>query len=103
MGNSNETPFLIPYEPAEFWEEIRKIVREEVKQGREKRKSAEPVDLTPPKGLTEKPLYKINEICALFNISRTTVHEWVKDGRLRKIKIKSRVFFLNTDIRKIIE
>lgn len=58
-------------------------------------------DLTTP-GLTEKPLFQIIEICALFNVTRTTVHEWVKSGKLRKIKVRSRVYFLASDVRKII-
>lgn len=103
MGNIPDTPFLIPYEPVEFWEEVRKIIREEIKQAGSFKKETPPPDLGPPSGLTEKPLYKITEVCALFNISRTTVHEWVKEGRLRKIKVSSRVFFLGTDIRKIIQ
>lgn len=95
---SEDVPLLIPYEPAEFWDKMRMIVREEIFSG-VKRQKASSAMATP--GLTEKPLYKIVEICAIFNVSRTTVHEWVKSGKLRKVKVRSRVYFLADDVRKI--
>jgi excisionase family DNA binding protein len=97
---NSEIPMLIPYLPAEFWAELRKIVREEIK-GKQKCGNIQDIIQTP--GLSEKPLYRIAEICKLFNVSRTTIHEWVKIGKLRKIKVNSRVYFLGTDIKKIIE
>jgi hydroxylamine reductase (hybrid-cluster protein) len=80
-------PMLIPYEPEEFWERMRMIIREEIK---EKNNGKIPVANLQTPGLTEKPLYRILEICALYSMSRrTTVHEWVKSGKLRKIKVSS--------------
>jgi excisionase family DNA binding protein len=96
---NEELPMLIPYMPAEFWAEFRRIVREELK-GKYKGRAIGNTIHTP--GMSDKPLYKIVEICELFNITRTTVHEWVKEGRLRKIKVSSRVYFLGTDIQKIL-
>ena len=100
MGNNDDIPLLIPYQPGEFWEELRKIVREELMMSK---KSAVGSSLLVPQGMTEKPLYRITEICQLFNISRTTVHDWVKAGRLRKIKVSSRVYFLGADIKKMFQ
>ena len=54
-------------------------------------------------GLTEKPLYKIAEICQLFDVSRTTVHDWVKHGKLRRVKVRSRVYFLGADVKQLME
>lgn len=96
---NEELPMLIPYMPAEFWAEFRRIVREELK-GKSKGRLVTAAITTV--GMSEKPLYKIVEICELFNITRTTVHEWVKSGRLRKIKVSSRVYFLGSDIQKIL-
>jgi excisionase family DNA binding protein len=96
---NEELPMLIPYMPAEFWAEFRRIVREELKGKSKGRLVSGAINTT---GMSEKPLYKIVEICELFNITRTTVHEWVKSGRLRKIKVSSRVYFLGTDIQKIL-
>ncbi|MGI8635928.1 MAG: helix-turn-helix domain-containing protein, partial [Segetibacter sp.] len=55
------TPMLFPYEPELFWLSIRQIIREEV-QSIDKQKPAFPSFETP--GLTNKPLYKIAEVCA---------------------------------------
>jgi excisionase family DNA binding protein len=98
-GNA-AAPMLFPYEPAQFWQGIRQIVREEVQQA-EKSRPAPPVYETP--GLTYKPLFKITEVCTLFQVSRQTIYDWIKDGRLKPYKIKSRVYFLWDDIRRLLQ
>ncbi len=91
-------PMLFPYEPNEFWEQMRKIIQEEI--GKVKPAA---VSLTQTPGLTEKPLYKIDEVCQLFDVSRTTIHFWVKYGKLRKVKVRSRVYFLGSEIQKLLK
>jgi excisionase family DNA binding protein len=54
-------------------------------------------------GLTEKPLFKMNEVCSLFKVTKPTIYDWVKCGKLKKVKIRSRVYFLGEDIRKLIQ
>lgn len=93
------TPMLFPYEPEQFWQRIREIIREEISRT-ETTKNREVSYETP--GLTYKPLYKINEVCAIFRITRPTVYEWVKAGKLKPYKIRSRVYFLWTDIEQLI-
>ena len=93
-------PMLFPYEPKEFWAQMRQIVREEVGQTQSS-KAADPSLMITP-GLTEKPLYKSAEICKIFGVSRTTVHDWVKHGKLKKVKIRSRVYFLGDEVKKLI-
>ena len=92
---------LFPYEPDVFWAQIRQIIHEEVVQTQNTKAGDSNLMVTP--GLTEKPLYKIAEICKLFDVSRTTVHDWVKHGKLRRVKIRSRVYFLGADIRRLIQ
>ena len=98
-NGSTFTPILFPYEPEEFWQSIRQIVREEV-SGAEKQKPASPSFETP--GLTYKPLFKIAEVCALFRITKPTIYDWVKHGKLKPYKIRSRVFFLWQDIQQLL-
>lgn len=92
---------LFPYEPDVFWAQIRQIIHEEVVQTQNTKAGDSNLMVTP--GLTEKPLYKIAEICKLFDVSRTTVHDWVKHGKLRRVKVRSRVYFLGADIRQLIQ
>ncbi len=94
--DNNSVPILFPYEPKEFWEQMRKIIREEL--GKVKVPDS---NLVQTPGLTHKPLYKIAEICRIFEVSRTTIHDWVKHGELRKVKVRSRVYFLGSDIERL--
>lgn len=93
------TPILFPYNPELYWHEIRKIIREEV-NNLEKQKVQETSYETP--GLTYKPLYKISEVCSLFHISKPTIYDWVKHGKLKPYKIRSRVYFLWQDIQQLL-
>ena len=96
--DNNAMPMLIPIEPNVFWEMIRKIIHQEV--GELKGQGS---NLLNTPGLTEKPLYKIAEICELFKITRPTVDDWVRHGKLRKVKVRSRVYFLGKDIERILK
>jgi len=101
MENNNSVPILFPFEPAEYWVQIRKIIQEEVAKA-SKTTAMDPSKLMETPGLTQKPLYKVAEICQLFNVSRTTVHDWVKHGKLRRVKIRSRVYFLGNEVQQLL-
>ena len=99
MENNTAVPILIPLEPQEFWDQIRLIIREEVTKGNKAQTSNINIMETP--GLTEKPLYKMQEICSLFKVTKPTIYDWIKHGKLRRVKIRSRVYFLGSDIREL--
>jgi excisionase family DNA binding protein len=92
------TPILFPYDPEHFWQSIRQIVREEVSSV-EKQRPVSPTYETP--GLTYKPLYKIAEVCSLFHVTKPTIYDWVRHGKLKPFKIRSRVYFLWQDIERL--
>jgi excisionase family DNA binding protein len=92
------TPILFPYDPEQFWQSIRQIVREEVSSVEKQRPSSPTYD-TP--GLTYKPLYKIAEVCSLFHVTKPTIYDWVRHGKLKPFKIRSRVYFLWQDIERL--
>ena len=93
------TLMLFPYEPEQFWQSMRQIIRKEVQSvGKQK---------TPPlsfqtSGLTNKPLYKIAEVCALFHVTKPTIYDQVKHGKLKRYKIRSSVYFLHADIQQLL-
>ncbi len=93
------TPILIPYQQKIFFEFIRKVVREEMLSV-SKLKPELPVYETP--GLTYKPLYKIAEVCSIFHITKPTVYDWIRHGKLKPFKIRSRVYFLWQDIDQLL-
>lgn len=101
MEKTTSVPILIPFEPEEFWAQIRVIIREEV--SRNTVEKVNPAALMETPGLTEKPLYKMQEICSLFNITKPTIYDWIKHGKLRRVKIRSRVYFLGSAVRQLLQ
>lgn len=99
MESNTSIPILIPVEPEVFWQQIRAIIREEVAN------SGKPGVLSEvaTSGIGRKSLYKISDICKLFEVSRPTIYEWIKLGKLKPFKIRSRVFFLQSDVVKLME
>lgn len=93
------TPMLFPFAPDQFWQRVRLIVREEVTNV--ERANPTPVYETP--GLAYKPLYKIGEVCQLFQVTKPTIYDWIKHGKLRPYKIRSRVYFLWNDIQQLLQ
>lgn len=92
------TPMLFPYEPKLFWESFRQIMREELQFAEKEKPVISPME-TP--GLTYKPLYKIAEVCNIFHVTKPTIYDWVKHGKLKPFKIRSRVYFLSQDIDRL--
>src|ERR1700733_9918058 len=97
---SVDAPILFPFEPKEFWKQFRLIIREELAK-LEHEKQAKPIYETP--GLTYKPLYKMNELCDIFKVTRPTIYEWIKLGKLKPYKIRSRLYFLWNDIELLLK
>lgn len=97
MENTAAAPMLFPYEPEQFWAQMQLMIREEISKIGTAKKNNKEISYTTP-GLTVKPLYKISEVCAIFSITRPTIYDWVKHGKLKPYKIQSRVYFLWNDI-----
>jgi len=101
MENNVSVPILIPFEPEEFWAHIRVIIREEV--SRNQKNNPVLANITETPGLIEKPLYKIQEICSLFKVTKPTIYDWINHGKLKRVKIRSRVYFLGSDIKQLMQ
>ena len=99
MATNSAVPILIPFEPEEFWSQIRLIIREEVERNKSEQTITQNLLDTP--GLTEKPLFKIDEVCNLFKVTKPTIYDWIKHGKLKRVKIRSRVYFLGSDVREL--
>lgn len=90
---------LFPYEPAEYWQNIRQIIREEVRKMEKEKPDPGSVLNTP--GLTYKPLLKISELCTLFQVTKPTIYGWIKVGKIKPVKVRSRVYFLWQDVTQL--
>ena len=92
-------PILFPYDPERFWNHIRQVIREEITTV--EKKTIKPISYETA-GMTYKPLYKISELCNIFQVTKPTIYEWIKYGKLKPFKVRSRVYFLWNDIEKLI-
>ena len=93
----NETPMLFPITPTEFWKQIRIIIEEIISEQLRQQK------ISPTNShLPEKALLKAADVCAIFQVSKPTLYEWLKQKKLKSFKIKSRRYFSREDIDAII-
>jgi predicted DNA-binding transcriptional regulator AlpA len=93
----SETPMLFPIVPAEFWKRIRTTIEEVVNEKLNQQTSIPPVPHLP-----EKALLKASEVCAIFQVSKPTLYDWLKQEKIKSFKIKSRRYFSRIDIEAII-
>lgn len=100
MQNHSTVPVLFPIEPDEFWKQIRLIIQQEVSKV-EKGKTVSSSEFQ-TSGLIYKPLYKIAEVCKVLQVTRPTIYDWIRHGKLKPYKIRSRVYFLWEDIYKLL-
>lgn len=85
---------LIPVEPKEFWRQLKAIVEEAVQQTSQS---------LPENKHQERPLLKATEICEIFHISKPTIYDWLKQGKIKSVKIQSRRYFHWKDVEELIE
>jgi len=95
-------PILFPIDPAEYWQRIRQIIKEEVALLKSAAFNPSTSIYQTP-GLQYKPLYKMSEVCSIFGVTKPTVYDWCKHGKLKPVKIRSRVYFLWQDIQLLME
>jgi predicted site-specific integrase-resolvase len=51
----------------------------------------------------DQTLYKIKDLCRIFSVSKPTIYEWMRVGKLKPRRIKRRVFFLECDVKMLLE
>lgn len=93
-----EGQIIFPVSQVEFWQQMRVVVAEVV----EAKIGASQVQSQPMAILPEKTLLKVTEVCALFGVSKPTLYEWIKTGRLKSFKIRSRRYISRSEIEKVI-
>ena len=93
----NETPMLFPIAPSEFWKQIKIIIEDAIAEKLSQQK------ISPTNShLPEKALLKASDVCAIFQVSKPTLYEWLKQKKLKSFKIKSRRYFNRADIDALI-
>lgn len=84
---------LVPMEPTAFWRQLKTIVEEVVMESRRE---------APVIGHAERPLLKTAEVCAIFKVTKPTIYDWLKQGKIQSVKIQSRRYFHREDVDKLI-
>jgi excisionase family DNA binding protein len=93
-----ETPILFPMSPEDYWQKLSEIMEGLLKEKLKQNNYAG----TPP-GMTSRPLLSIKEVCDLFQITKPTIYEWIKHGKLKPYKVRVRVYFLMADIEALLK
>ncbi len=93
----NETPMLFPITPSEFWKQIKIIIENVIAEKLSQQKISPSTSLLP-----EKALLKVSDVCEIFQISKPTLYEWLKQEKLKSFKVKSRRYFTRADIDDLI-
>jgi len=47
---------------------------------------------------SDEEFLSIEQVCKMFNVTRTTILDWRKRGLLKSISINRRVFFMRSDL-----
>ena len=74
-------PVVFLYDPDEFWEHIRQLIREELAAS-----------------ATRQAIYTTADIQQLFQIPPETATDWIRRGILKPVKIRGTQYFLHADI-----
>jgi excisionase family DNA binding protein len=91
-----EFPMMVPMTQTEFWNKMQSVVERVVEA-----KLTTPTSSTPTL-IPEKALLKASEVCTIFQISKPTLYEWLKQNKIASFKIQSRRYFSRQDIEAII-
>ena len=89
---------LFPIDPAKFWSQLKSVVEEVIEQ-----KNMTSASLPFAEKYSSQPLLKVSEVCKIFKVSKPTIYEWLKQGKLKSVKVESRRYFLWQDIEALIE
>lgn len=76
-----------------FWEKMRKIIREEVSFAVRTHSMTKQVEQS----------FTISEFCKHFQISKPTLYEWIKAGKIKPSKIGRRVYFKRKDVEALLD
>jgi excisionase family DNA binding protein len=91
-----ETPIFFPVTPSAFLKILRTMIEEVINENIIKQPQL-------PSELAEKTLLTPQEVCQVLRLSKPTLYELIKDGKLKGFKIGSRRYFARTDVEYILQ
>lgn len=94
-GMRGKTSIVFSCEHEEFLDDLRKVLREEIRMALAVFESKRNDSINQSPG---NELIKVRELCQFLKVSKPTIYDWIKCGKLRPIKIQSRTYFLRKEI-----
>ena len=92
----SDTPMLFPIDPQAFWERMKELIEKVINE-----KLQQPV-VKKDDFIPKETLLKISEVCSIFRVTKPTVYEWMRLGKLKSFKIERRRYFVREHIEAII-
>ena len=72
---------LFPIAPSEFWKQIKIIIEDVIAEKLTQQK------ISPPNNhLPEKTLLKPSDVCEIFQVSKPTLYEWLRQKKLKSLR-----------------
>ena len=87
---------LVSIDIEEFWRQMRVLIEDVLTEKNIISPSSENNSSTPK-------LLKTKEVCELFQVSKPTIYDWLRQNKIKSFKIKSRRYFLRADIEAMIK
>ena len=84
---------LVPIAPENFWKQLREIVEQVVAENK----------LPDSNKHADRPLLKAKEVCEILHVSKPTLYDWLKQGKIKSVKIQSRRYFMWSDVDELIQ
>lgn len=85
-------PILFPYDPTEFWQQMRQLIQEELSHQQIGSANEEKIE----------PFLRRKEVAERLHISLVTLNDWVKRG-LPSHKQRGKVYFLASEVMEYIK
>lgn len=89
---NQEGATLFPMNPEWFLQYVRRSIREELESIQSTTSTTEPSSHT--------DLLTAKETCIFLDVTRKTLRDWEKQGRLMPVRIGRRVYYRRSDIEK---
>lgn len=54
--------------------------------------------MLPKETVSDDQLLKIDDVCEIFKVSKTTIHAWKRKGLMPFLRISDKIYFRKTDV-----
>jgi len=92
-----QSEMMLTISQVEFWEKMKTLIEKVV----ETKLTNQPI--MQPTLIPEKALLKASEVCEIFQVTKPTLYDWLRQNKIASFKIQSRRYFARTEIEALIK